>query len=743
MNRFITKILPVLALVVLLSNCRKKAFDDFYGRPASLQPPIYQVLQSKGNFTNFLSCIDKANYKSILSASGSWTIFAPNDSAFKVFLAARGFTTVSQLDSGTCSQIVTFSLAYNSFTKARLGDYQSNAGYVPNQAFKRRTANYSTFYDDTTFAGVRVKALASNRNSGFVLGDNNNKYIPYFTDNFIVNKQLTAADYNYFYPSTPYTGFNVVDSKVVNADIFAENGYIHEIDKVLLPLPNIDKYLASNPQYSEFKKLFDKYMVSFVLNSDATNRYRLLTGFGDNVYIKTFNNILAYSPNNENYLKIQDNDGQSDGYTMFVPRNDVLLNYINSVLLENYTSLDAMPVQIIIDFLNAHMWQTTVWPSKFGNTNNVQNEPAKFNPSTDIIDKKVLSNGIFYGTSKVQQANIFSTIYGRAYLDPKYLLMTRVLDLNYRYTITIPTLKFTMIMMSDSVLHNWGYDYNFGSLSWVYIAPGTTTSTSSGIALANLQRILATCIIPTPNGELDNLTDSGIVESLGGEYIKYKAGKFISAGSQDSGLTNNSGYPVNVRGKKLSSNGRVYYVDNLMNFSLKNLGYAIVKLGTPVTSQFNYFYQYLKNSSIFNPATNDIVGVSPGAFYTVFIPNNAAMQSAVNAGQLPRTGTPGNYVANFKPALQSGKDSVSRFLQFHFLGKASIVPDGKKTGSFETILKKANGDATTVIVNSSPNIMTITDNYGRVGNLILSGSNNLADRSVIHLVSNYLQYNPN
>lgn len=743
MKKFNTPVLLLLVMVLMFGACKKKAFDDYYARPASLQPPIYQSLQARGKFTSFLACIDKANYKTILSAAGSWTIFAPNDSAFNVFLTSRGLTNVSQLDSGTCAKIVTYSLAYNEFTKALLSNYQSSTGYVVNSAFKRRTANYEGFYNDTTFTGQPVKAIASNRNFGFLLGDNNNKYIPYFTDTYFANRHLSASDYNYFYPGSAFTGFNVVDAKVVTQDIFAENGYIHEIDKVILPLPNIDRYLASNPQYSEFKKLFDKYMVSFVLNSDATGRYNLLTGHTDPVYVKLYNNILAYSPNNENYLKLQDNDGQADGYTMFVPRNDVLLTYINTVLLENYTSLDAMPIQIIADFLNAHMWQTTVWPSKFATTNNVQNEPAKFDPSTDIIDKKILSNGIFYGTSKVQQANVFSTIYGRAYLDPKYLLMTRLLDYNYRYTITIPTLRFTMIMMSDSVLRSWGYDYNFGTLSWQYIAPGTTVSASSGVALANLQRILGMSIIPTPNGELDNLTDSGIVETLSGDYIKYKNNKFISAGSQDSGsLTTNNGYPINVRGTKLSSNGRVYYVDNLLNFSLKNLGYMITKLGAPPTSQFNSFYQYLKNSAIFNPATNEIVGISPGGFYTVFIPNNAAIQAAVNAGLLPRTGT-GPYVANYNPALQSGKDSVTRFLQYHFLSKATVVPDGKKPGSFETLFKKLNGDATTVTIASIPGQMTITDAYNRVATLIFAQSNNLADRSVIHLINNYLQFNPN
>ena len=110
---------------------------------------------------------------------------------------------------------------------------------------------------------------------------------------------------------------------------------------------------------------------------------------------------------------------------------------------------------------------------------------------------------------------------------------------------------------------------------------------------------------------------------------------------------------------------------------------------------------------------------------------------------LPRTGTGPTYTPNFTPTLQSSKDSVNRFIWYHILGKGTVVPDGKKTGSFETLFKKANGDATTVTINSSPNIMQIKDDYSRIANLILISSNNLADRAVIHLIDNYLQYNPN
>ena len=85
---------------------------------------------------------------------------------------------------------------------------------------------------------------------------------------------------------------------------------------------------------------------------------------------------------------------------MFVPTNEALLDYVNRVLLEHYNSLDEMPVNVIYDFVNAHLWQTAVWPSKFSATFNYLGEEARFDPATDVVDKKILSNGIFYGTSR-------------------------------------------------------------------------------------------------------------------------------------------------------------------------------------------------------------------------------------------------------------------------------------------------------------------------------------------------------
>src|SRR5688500_1538507 len=115
MNKFLQRVLPLLSLVVLLINCRKKEWDKYYGRPDTLEPPSYQQLQAKVNFKHLLAAIDKAAYKDILGAAGYWTFFAPHDSAFQVYFKENNISGIEQMDSASCRKIVTYCLVYNAF----------------------------------------------------------------------------------------------------------------------------------------------------------------------------------------------------------------------------------------------------------------------------------------------------------------------------------------------------------------------------------------------------------------------------------------------------------------------------------------------------------------------------------------------------------------------------------------------------------------------------------------------------
>ncbi|MEO6731141.1 MAG: fasciclin domain-containing protein [Ferruginibacter sp.] len=742
MNKFLQTSFLLLTLSVLLVNCRKKAYDEYYGRPASLEPPIYQQLAAKGNFKNLLAVIDKAGYKGILGAAGYWTFFAPHDSAFTVFFKEKNIAGIEQLDSNACRKIVTYCLVYNAFKKERIGDYQASIGWVPNAAFRRRTASYKGVYDGMDNTGKSIKIISSNRNNNgatfYVDADNNNKYIPYFVDNFMAGKGLSASDYNYFYPNTPYTGFNVVDAVVTEKDMAAENGVIHVINRVITELPGLDEYLASNPNYSEFKKLFDKYLVQFALNPLVTEKYQIVNGGTSPIYTKIFNANLAFSLNNENFMKLQDNDGQANAYSMFVPTNTVLLNYINTVLLEHFTSLDAIPIGVIYDFVNAHLWQTAVWPSKFKTTYNFLGEEARFDPLTDVTDKKILSNGIFYGTNKVQEANVFSSVYGKAYLNPKYTMMTSLLNQELKFQISNLSQKYTLFLVSNSALNAAGYFSdpsvdNNPNFQWRYTPPGGGTALVGSSALVRLLRVVNLHVIP--GRDITSLSTPGIAMSYGGEFVRYANNTAFAAGN----LYTNSA--IKSSGTKTAKNGSVHYLDSILDFSNFTHGIYIRKIGAATSSQFNSFWQYLSNSAIYVSGTDEIAGVAGGTFYTFFIPDNNAIKAAVNAGLLPGTGTAPNKVPNYIPTSAADKDLVTKFIYYHILNKKSVATDGQESGSFETLFKNNIGDPTSIFVNNTvPGTMTLTDMNNRNATVITASSNYLANRFVIHLINNYLKY---
>jgi uncharacterized surface protein with fasciclin (FAS1) repeats len=729
---------------VLLVNCRKKEWDAYYGRPASLEPPIYQQLATRGNFTNLLACIDKAGYKNTLSAAGYWTFFAPTDSAFQVYFKANNVSSIDQLDSTACRKIVTYCLVYNAFKLERLGDGQSNTGWTTGTAFKRRTAYYTGVYDGTDTAGHPIKVIASNRNNNgttyWVEADNNNKYIPYFVPGFMTAKGLTAADYNYFYPTSTYTGFNVVDAAVTEKDIPAENGVIHIINKVITALPSIDQYLAGHPEYSEFRNLFDKFLIQYALNATVTTNYNNVHGGNASIYTKVYNSSLAYSPNIENFLKTQDNDGQWNSYSLFVPTNTALLNYINTVLLEHYNKISDLPIGIIYDFVNAHMFQTAVWPTKFSTTYNVQGEEARFDPANDIVDKQILSNGMFYGTNKVQEANVFSSVYGKAYLDPNYSMMTSLLNQELKYVISNVKQKYTLFLVSNSVLNAAGYfadptvDNNV-NYQWRYTPPGGGTSITGSSALVRLLRVLNLHVVP--GVDLTSTAGSGVLATYGGEFIRYNGNTVYAAGNVDSGNV------AHVTATKTAKNGTVHYIDRILNYSEAPVSTHLAKLGgtSAATSQFYNFWQYFKNWGGYTAATGDIVNVSSGVFYTFFIPNNAAIVQAVNDGLLPGTGTAPNKLPNFNPTDPAEKFQVEKFIYYHILNKKSVATNGMESGTYETLFKTNAGDATTIFVNNNVvNVMTLTDMNSRTANVILNSSNYLSNRCVFHLTDNYLKY---
>jgi uncharacterized surface protein with fasciclin (FAS1) repeats len=746
MNKKFQYYLYAFLCLGLVTSCSKDTFDEYYGRPDNLADPIFQQLDARGNFKNLTTLIDKAGYKEILSKSGYWTMMAPNDEAFTKFFQEKGISDVSKVDTETAGKIVRYALIYNAFRLEELSDYQSSAGWVVDNAFRRRTAFYDGFLTKT-IDGKPTVITGSNRNNKagtginyYISGDSNNKYISYFESEYFNAQKLAASDYTFFFPNKEYTGANVLEGTIKEADIVAENGIIHEVSQVSLPPVNLDQYIESSSQYSLFRDVMEKNLVTYIFNQDATNTYHNFTGKSDKVYIKVWDATLPFSPNNENFLKAEDNDGQSNAYTMFVPDNVAFQEFINTILLKNYSSLDKLPKYVFQDLFKAHAVANTVWPSKIYSYYNALNEEIKFNMS-DIKEAKVLSNGFFYGTGKVQESDLFYTVYTSAYLDPKYSIATNLFNdksSGYKEIISDINQKYTLFLPSDEVLRRMGfnYDINRPGAEWKYTSPVTGATEASAVAKLRLMRLLYNGIVPTPNGELNDLSGSGIIRSgdavISGEYIKWSNNKVFAAGNEAMSNT------VPIVGYEDRKNGRTYYIDGILEFSTEYQGLKIKRMGTASGSNCSSFYNYLLNSALYDDATGKIQGVDVGTFYTFVIPSNAAITQAVKDKVLP--GNPATGVPNYIPALASEKDLVTEFIRYHILASQTASSDGLSMGLFETLRKDKLGEKTFITVSSTPGTLTFKDSKDRIANFIPGSSNNLADRSLIHIVDNYLLY---
>lgn len=719
-----------LAFVILFFACKE---DPYYARPDSLEPTIYIQLENKGNFTSYLSCVDRAGYKDVLSRAGYFTVFAPTDEAFSKFLASRNKSSVDDLSDDLVSKIVTYSVIYSGYNKEKLDDFQSNDSldWIEDVAFKRRTAYYNWIYLDTVNGSemyiADMNAVGAEETPAGVhrAEDYNNKHIPYFTSEFFAKEKLTQYDYNYFYPDATFSGFNLVDAEVIESDLYAENGMLHIVNKVITPLPSLNELIDDNPQYSEFKKLLDNYLVEYNLAGDDLHyRYEQATGTRPSIYIKEYP-TLNYAPNCENYLKYglgQEHDAQIDGWTAFVPTNAALQEFYNTKFLEFYGSLDVMPQQLISELVNAHLFRTTVWPSKFDITVNPFGEPARFDAESNVIEKKIGSNGILYGVDKVQETDGFYTLLGDIYLNPDYSLMLQALYTTGLYAIVKNTnLKFTIFMVPNSGFEALGFSYDDAINTWYLENEFLGYNASQA-----LSRIINLHIIV--NKEYDDFLGTGFIQTYGDEYIRYAGGQLWCTGNLHK---NPVVLPLD---KKVRSNGVSYVNSDLLYYTTNNIGEDLTR------TAYTEFYKYLDASAkalpgfLYDKSTQAITNFSIADPNTLLVPNDTSIEAAVRDGYLPPITS--------LPFTEEELDMVAKFVWYHSLNGIIIVPENEITGDVKTLYKTSEGSTYVTVNNEGGNILFF-DNYGNTAQVIDPNNTSqtvLSNNAVIHLVSNYLRY---
>jgi hypothetical protein len=223
-----------IVLLVLLGACEKQ-FDEYYKVPDDLIGTILDVLKEDGRYSLFIKAVELAEFDDVLGKTGNFTVFAPDDDAFTAFFNETGYGSLEEIPEEELRGIVFYHIVFWAYSKYMLLyglnvqdaeiDYSALAFKQPTRYIPPVTKEYDTLgreydvYHET-------------------------KFVPVYSSELFNELDLDASpNYEFLYPDSPFTGFHVDRAEVTEYDVPAQNGWIHRINRVLIPPPNHDDLL--------------------------------------------------------------------------------------------------------------------------------------------------------------------------------------------------------------------------------------------------------------------------------------------------------------------------------------------------------------------------------------------------------------------------------------------------------------------------------------------------------------------
>lgn len=463
--RGISAFAALLFLCVGVQSCKDPyLLDDM--EPDWLGASIYDYMQEQGNFTYFLKVIDDLNYTDVLSKTGSKTLFAANDEAFmKGIKNAWGVNSYEQLSEAQKKVILYNSMLDNAYLLEMMSSSAaSSTNAEPQEGRCLRQVTSANVVD--TIGYYAGADLPQNnmfwdryREKGIRLALDGTSYLMvHFLEEQLYQNNITLEDlkilFNHRYDSEiKSSDAFIFDKRVTKQNITCKNGYIHELDGLLIPPSNMAEEIRRNPKTQLFSRLLDRFAVP-VYNAQLSSDYNRLNHYGDDanserVYEKRYftstrdRNTAADA--NSGFLSFTDDDQrlrttkgslyfdpgwnsftsgtggsvEADMGAMFVPNDETLTQYFTTgqgkPLIERYgvradgtrcatlvESMDSIPLDVIQALLRNVMKSTFIAtvPSKFESIMNDARESMHIEKE-HIDECMITNNGVVYVTKAV------------------------------------------------------------------------------------------------------------------------------------------------------------------------------------------------------------------------------------------------------------------------------------------------------------------------------------------------------
>lgn len=443
-------------------------------KPASLGGSIYEELKNPnpdhltGTFKTYLRLVDDLNYSSTLSRTGSKTVFPANDEAFERFFQSNkwGVTSYEELSNSQKKLLLYSSMIDNALLVGMLSNVSGGTdGITAGLGLKHPTSvsvieRLEHYYDAAQMPANNSWWKKYYQTGIDVVSDNTRPMMVHFTREQMVNNNITTVGENsdfsiltgeaYDEASKPAYIFN---DRIINRDITCMNGYIQQLQDVLLPPGNMAQVLRDENETSIFSRMVD-YFAAPYYDAATTNQYndwavannvptidsiyqvRYLSSRSQNASLVVDpsgntmgqGRYLSYDPGWNQYYPAHANSSSidysiTDMGAMFVPCDAAIKKYFlpggsgaflidiygtkdntEANLLENLDSMYVKNPQVISAFiknLQKNSFVETV-PSKFESIINDASENMGMNldylkkNSDGKYDIKIANNGVIY-----------------------------------------------------------------------------------------------------------------------------------------------------------------------------------------------------------------------------------------------------------------------------------------------------------------------------------------------------------
>lgn len=435
---------PFLILFMLFYGCQKLSEQDKYKRPDWLPGKLYTTVSAQENLSLFAECLRLSGLDTIIDVSGSWTAFAPNDDAMKQFLLENHYSKVSDIPAPELEKIAKFHIIQNPWSFDQLKSLsiygwrttdntnQNNYAYKRQTILKNQADKYWTKKVDGKEIVVADSTISDSYKKVYV---QSRKYAPVFYDKYLAVNGLSSNDFM-FYFDRDYEPENVyyAGAKIIQSDIFAENGFVHIIDKVVDPMLNAREILERQlpgETYSYFLDMVYRYYPDFDANIGATmNQPEIrLGGLADTLW------DLSYTPlkfnlheeliGNTSYTLVLHNG-------LYAPTDIAFGDFIDNILTlksgyPHWTDEKSLPMDIVDLIIPKHFFNTPVYPSTSQYRSIFDTSGNDKLTESNIIRKEFGSNCTFIGVDKYIPNKVFTSVTAPVFLRPSYTIFRKAM----------------------------------------------------------------------------------------------------------------------------------------------------------------------------------------------------------------------------------------------------------------------------------------------------------------------------